>query len=537
MVSINSYSIKNSLTDNNSIQRNFVYSDYLRNDVQHWAIRTQTYKLIENENGDQEFYNIQNNLEETDNLINNMTTAEAQIYASLREEASDIRSGWSCQDFILNGDEIEIDDCNSTGTSCPEIDVLSFENIGCCDTPDQPSVYYEYEEDGMRHIYSNGYPNHDFCYNPNSIPTQSYHYFRVDKDPQLLSETTSIIRENGRPARHLGVALNGVFLSPAPGTPFIYVNKNTGEFNWDWVFEPTINQGDDMGQVRLDCATAHTNNSGYHYHGEMFEHLETDRPGITTETSLADPYQVAWASDGFPIVYKFGPDQNGVMRELMPSFQLRSGERPSDGITAPCGPYTGKYTVDYEYVEGLGDLDECNGIVSEITLSTALGEETFGYFYVVTSSFPQIGRCLQGFVSQDFENSADDITGVDIDGNGFLSQFDCDDQDASINPIAIEIPNNGIDEDCNGSDLVSSVHDLEGTTISIYPNPVMDIIHVEAEGSSEYNFILLDASGRKVFIAKMEDDINVQHLPKGVYFLKVEDELSGASIVERIIKE
>lgn len=136
----------------------------------------------------------------------------------------------------------------------------------------------------------------------------------------LADEKTNIVRENGRPARHYGVALNGVFMSPAPGTPFIYTDKNTGEFNWDWVFEPTNNQGDGQEQVQLDCATAHTNGSGYHYHGEMYEYLETDNSGITSATSVSESYQVGWASDGFPIVYKFGPDSEGQIKELTPSF-------------------------------------------------------------------------------------------------------------------------------------------------------------------------------------------------------------------------
>ena len=111
----------------------------------------------------------------------------------------------------------------------------------------------------------------------------------------------------------------------------------------------------------------------------MYQYLETEMPGITSASSLTELYQIGWASDGFPIVYKFGPDKDGLVRELSPSFQLRSGERPGDGIVAPCGPYTGKYTVDYEYVEDLGDLDECNGIESEITLDTEFGNETLHF--------------------------------------------------------------------------------------------------------------------------------------------------------------
>ncbi len=572
----NSYSILESFTEENSIQRNYVYSDYEDGGTLFWAIRNEQYKLIQDDQGNKEFYRIDENLEETENLMLNLNPAEAAILEELEEEAEAIRNGWSCKDLILNGQEVTIDDCDS---DCGEVDVLSNTNIGCCAMPEEPSVYHEWQVDNTRHIYSNGFPNHDYCYNPINVPEQSYHYFRVPIEPTLAKEATNIVRDNGRPARHFGVAMNGVFFSPAPGTPFIYVNKITGEFNWDWVFEPTNNQGDGMDQVRLDCATAHTNASGYHYHGEMVEYLENEQPGITTATMLNEVYQVGWAADGHPVIYKFGPDQNGNMKELLPSFRLKDGERPGDGIEAPCGPYTGKYTVDYEYVPGLGDLDECNGIASTITLETALGTETFDYFYVVTASFPEVGRCLKGSVSPDFENSADPIEGIDEDGDGFLSQFecddsnaqinpaqeeipyngwdddcdpetldddldqdgfvladDCDDQDPEINPDAEEIPNNGIDEDCDGSDLITSVFEINDTKISLYPNPVSERLHILVDGNLDHGIRIFNMD-RKLIISNSNSpsSVNVSNLPTGLYIIEFEEVQSKKRVLKKIL--
>jgi arylsulfatase A-like enzyme len=516
----NSFSLKPALSFENQISKQINYTDYESGGVEYWATRNDTYKLIEDENGGEEFYNIITDIKEETNLIGSLTTEQETIKIMLQQEAQVIRNDWSCNDGIKNGTETTIDDCDNT---CGDVDVLSYDNIDCCGTPSNPSVYYEFIEENERVVYSNNYPNHNFCFVSGRTPEPYYRVYRFDLEPKLSSEVTSLTRTNGRPVNFFGVALNGVYMMPAPATPFIFEDLNTGEYNWDWVFEPTTNIGDGRDFVGLDCASAHVNpNSGYHYHGNMFEYVEELKTDIsTTNTIPTEALQVGWASDGFPIVYRFGPDKKGNIKEMFPSFQLKSGLRPGDGISAPCGSYSGKYTNDFEYIAGKGDLDECNGIEASITLTTAQGEETFAYYYVVTQDFPQISRCMKGNFNDSFISSAGALTDVDADGDGFVASYDCDDSNANINPFATDNPATNIDESC-GATL--STKDLELKELGYYINSNFNDgnFSVISTNLETYQVQLFSLTGQLVFKKSGTGVLEINNITTGgIYILNI----------------
>lgn len=73
------------------------------------------------------------------------------------------------------------------------------------------------------------------------------------------------------------------------------------------------------------------------------------------------------------------------------------------------------------------------------------------------------------------------------------------------------------------SGTLSTAEDHKNKGINIYPNPVSDVLHIDGI-SSDINYEIYDAVGRKLETGKMADDeVNVHHLTKGVYFILLKE--------------
>lgn len=177
--------------------------------------------------------------------------------------------------------------------------------------------------------------------------------------------------------RMFGVAVNGTpFESVAP--------SHAASAHWQYnVLSPQL-----RAFFGFDANNGHVYPNGqYHYVGSptglvcsLLDELQIN-PGASTPMLL-----LGWAADGFPIYadISLGPlvdDGTPLAHTLFrSSYRLKSGPRPE---ASPGGVFDGTFVQDYEFVQGAGDLDECNGRFGA-TLEYPGGT----YYYVITRHFP-----------------------------------------------------------------------------------------------------------------------------------------------------
>ena len=89
--------------------------------------------------------------------------------------------------------------------------------------------------------------------------------------------------------------------------------------------------------------------------------------------------------------------------------------------------------------------------------------------------------------------------------------------------VVPQVPTTGINEDSDKG---------IAENVLIYPNPVSDMIHIKGiEGTA----MLFDSYGRLV-LSSNSNNMNIQKLPKGVYYIRIHDE-SGTVFSQKVLKD
>ena len=132
---------------------------------------------------------------------------------------------------------------------------------------------------------------------------------------------------------------------------------------------------EDRQPIELGICGGHSGPGGeYHYHFDancIHWHPPTDAGTGGAADALWAEYQqekidatapsgvIGFAFDGYPIYGVYERDESGAVRQVTSNYRLKDGADGYNGID------------DWEYVPGLGDLDECNGHTSATPRSDA----------------------------------------------------------------------------------------------------------------------------------------------------------------------
>ena len=369
-----SQSFKSLFTNDAGSDRNYVYTAFKSDNVTGWTTRSQEYKLIEFTDGSQELYLLNDSFVETNNLL---PTNDADLL----EHVSDLES---VAQLIYSEETVSpIDITNSTLANRSQNCVDYIEEFTSTVNDINRGVVFHGDlvisQLGEKCVFqTNAIPNHDFNDGGNAFPnnvSEQNDQFEITISPAIESQKTSISLQVDN-----AILLNGVKVDLLAAGCFGISNGKIGcnDMNQPWRYDPMH----EANGFQVDSHNAHAQPDGtYHYHGSPLALFDG-------EDSQDSPV-IGFAADGFPIFGSYFDDQ-GAIRKATSSYRLKSGSRP-DGEGDPGGNYDGAFRDDYEYITGLGDLDECNGMTKN---------GVYGYY--ITSAYSYVVAWLTGSPDSSF---------------------------------------------------------------------------------------------------------------------------------------
>lgn len=243
---------------------------------------------------------------------------------------------------------------------------------------------------GQRFLTANGVPDHAVGQFPNPANPN-----KISEQEVRFTATTSPVAYAGPGGRvkEPVMGLNGIKFDPGTGGSCKDDITDPGQCplgpgsGGQWNIEAL---GQDIFDFGEDMNNAHVQPGGsYHYHGVPVNMMSAE---AKAGKAMA---LIGWAADGFPVYARYGYPNPGVMmgalKEMQPSYRLK--QIADMGRPAATVVPMGAFMQDWEYVEGLGDLDQCNGRFG------ATPDFPQGiYHYYATDAYPYIQRCVKGSV-------------------------------------------------------------------------------------------------------------------------------------------
>jgi len=187
-----------------------------------------------------------------------------------------------------------------------------------------------------------------------------------------------------------------------------------------------------------------------------------------------------------------------------------------------CTPWINAYNeVSFRLDFNLGELYlNCSGTLQKIADFTSSSDQFYGVAW---------GSNQCNYVEDICVNNLSQL--VDQDGDNYFNDVDCDDSNPDIYPGATEIPNNGIDEDCDGVDAITSNNqDHYDRKAVLSPNPVSSIITTSKGVISA----ITDLNGLRIK-GPMSKSMNLSEMTDGIYFIEITD--ASEVSYQKIIKQ
>jgi hypothetical protein len=278
----------------------------------------------------------------TDESANNFDSAATEDDGSCEYDESNPETGssaWWSKTLICDEEQVPVVDDYSTEQQDNHMCDLSF-----------------VIEDANITISTNGLPNHDFESTIGCCASAQSNSYTIPLTPTDDPNCNPTVSSDGC----VMAAIRGSIAFTVTGVA-IYGPEDGPGGDAVALEEGAYEQEEGEQPVDLGVCHGHSGPGGeYHYHADancihwhaaedetMYDYNFNSQRNLSTHSKI-----VAFAFDGYSIYGFTGWNDGGEVVEMTSSYQLKDGEDGSGGID------------DYEYIQGLGTLDACNGIFS-----------------------------------------------------------------------------------------------------------------------------------------------------------------------------